>query len=63
MRGEADVERRADGADGNGELERLIGVTVVVGDPLVRVELGKKVDEDEEQVGSFAIAIGLGIDD
>ena len=45
------------------ELERLIGVTVVVGDPLVRVELGKKVDEDEEQVGSFAIAIGLGIED
>jgi type IV pilus assembly protein PilM len=45
------------------ELERLIGVTVVVGDPLVRVELGKKVAEDEEQVGSFAIAIGLGIED
>jgi type IV pilus assembly protein PilM len=44
------------------ELERLIGVSVVVGDPLTRVELGKKV-EDEEQLGSFAIAIGLGIED
>ena len=44
------------------ERERLIGVSVVVGDPLVRVELGKKV-EDEEQLGSSAIAIGLGIED
>jgi type IV pilus assembly protein PilM len=44
------------------ELGRLIGVSVVVGDPLVRVELGKKV-ADEEQLGSFAIAIGLGIED
>ena len=44
------------------ELQRLIGVAVVVGDPLTRVELGKKARE-EEQIGSMAIAIGLGIDD
>ena len=44
------------------ELARLIGVRVEVGDPLVRAELGKKVAE-EEQIGSLAIAIGLGIDD
>jgi type IV pilus assembly protein PilM len=44
------------------ELQRLIGVGVVVGDPLVRAELGKKA-RDEEQIGSMAIAIGLGIDD
>jgi type IV pilus assembly protein PilM len=44
------------------ELQRLIGVTVEVGDPLVRVEVGKKV-EDDGQLGSMAIAIGLGIED
>ncbi len=44
------------------ELERLIGVAVRVGDPLARVKLGKKL-KDPEQVGSFAVAVGLGIDD
>ena len=44
------------------ELERLIGVPVRVGDPLARLKVSKKVRE-EEQMGSFAIAIGLGIED
>jgi type IV pilus assembly protein PilM len=43
-------------------LEKLIGVRVRVGDPLVRVKVGKKVREPE-QVGSLAVAIGLGIED
>jgi Tfp pilus assembly PilM family ATPase len=46
------------------ELERLIGVTVRVGDPLMRVRVGKDaVPGDEPQIGSYAIAIGLGIED
>jgi len=45
------------------ELERLIGVTVRVGDPLMRVRVGKDAVADDEQIGSFAIAIGLGIED
>ncbi len=46
------------------ELQRLIGVTVRVGDPLMRVRVGKKaVADTERQVGSLAIAIGLGIED
>ena len=44
------------------ELQRLIGVTVRIGDPLARVRVGKRVGEPP-QVGSLAIAIGLGIDD
>ena len=44
------------------ELQKLIGVRVTVGDPLSRVKLGKKLKE-AEQVGSLAVAIGLGIDD
>jgi type IV pilus assembly protein PilM len=44
------------------ELQRLIGVRVVVGDPLTRVKLGRKVRETE-QLGSLAVAIGLGIED
>jgi type IV pilus assembly protein PilM len=44
------------------ELERLIGVRVRVADPLARVRVGKKV-ADGDQVGSLAVAIGLGIDD
>jgi type IV pilus assembly protein PilM len=44
------------------ELRRLIGVNVRVGDPLERVRIGKKV-ADEEQIGSLAVAIGLGIED
>jgi type IV pilus assembly protein PilM len=44
------------------ELQRAIGVRVRVGDPLVRVKLGKKLREPE-QLGSLAVAIGLGIED
>ncbi len=44
------------------ELERLIGVPVRVGDPLSRVKVSKKVRE-RDQVGSLAVAIGLGIED
>ncbi|HKC22257.1 MAG TPA: type IV pilus assembly protein PilM [Gaiellaceae bacterium] len=44
------------------ELERLIGVRVRVGDPLGRMKVSKKVGE-AEQVGSLAVAIGLGIED
>ena len=44
------------------ELERLIGVPVRVIDPLSRVTVSKKVRE-REQVGSLAVAIGLGIED
>jgi type IV pilus assembly protein PilM len=45
-----------------GELERLIGVRVRVGDPLARMKVSKKLGETD-QIGSLAIAIGLGIDD
>jgi type IV pilus assembly protein PilM len=45
------------------ELQRLIGVRVEVGDPLLRVKLGKKLREADEQLGSLAVAIGLGIED
>jgi type IV pilus assembly protein PilM len=45
-----------------GELERLIGVRVRVGDPLARMKVSKKVGETE-QIGSLAVAIGLGIED
>ncbi len=44
------------------ELERLIGVPVRIADPLARLKVSKKVREPE-QVGSLAVAIGLGIDD
>jgi type IV pilus assembly protein PilM len=44
------------------ELQRLIGVRVRVGDPLARMKVSKKVG-DPEQVGSLAVAIGLGIED
>jgi type IV pilus assembly protein PilM len=44
------------------ELERLIGVRVRVGDPLVRVKISKKLSEPD-QLGSLAVAIGLGIED
>jgi len=45
-----------------GELERLIGVRVRVGDPLARMKVSKKIG-DTEQIGSLAVAIGLGIED
>jgi type IV pilus assembly protein PilM len=44
------------------ELQRLIGVKVRIGDPLVRVKVPKRFQEPE-QIGSLAIAIGLGIED
>ena len=44
------------------ELQTLIGVSVRPGDPLTRVKVGKKI-KDAEQMGSLAIAIGLGIED
>jgi type IV pilus assembly protein PilM len=44
------------------ELEGLIGVRVRVGDPLARMKVSKKVG-DPDQVGSLAVAIGLGIED
>ena len=44
------------------ELERLIGVPVRVVDPFNRVKVSKKVRE-REQVGSLAVAVGLGIED
>ncbi len=44
------------------ELERLVGVPVRIGDPFGRVKVSKKVRE-REQTGSFAVAIGLGIED
>ena len=43
------------------EFQRLIGVPVRVGDPLVNVKLGKKVGSTDH-VGSLATAIGLGIE-
>ncbi|MGH3008497.1 MAG: type IV pilus assembly protein PilM [Gaiellaceae bacterium] len=43
------------------ELGRLLGVPVRVGDPLGRVEVAMPVDESE--LGSLAIAVGLGIED
>jgi type IV pilus assembly protein PilM len=46
----------------SGELERLIGVRVRVGDPLARMKVSKKIGEPE-QIGSLAVAIGLGIED
>jgi type IV pilus assembly protein PilM len=44
------------------ELEALIGVRVRVGDPLARMKVSKRVGEPA-QVGSLAVAIGLGIED
>jgi type IV pilus assembly protein PilM len=44
------------------ELERLIGVHVRVGDPLARLKVAKRVAAPA-QVGSLAVAIGLGIED
>ncbi len=42
------------------ELERLLDVPVRVGDPLGRLEVSQLVDESE--LGSLAVAIGLGIE-
>ena len=44
------------------ELERLIGVHVRVGDPFARVKVSRSSTR-RDQIGSLAIAIGLGIED
>jgi type IV pilus assembly protein PilM len=44
------------------ELRSLIGVSVGLGDPLLRVKPGKRL-QVPEPVGSLAVAIGLGIED
>ena len=44
------------------ELQNLIGVQVRLGDPLARLKVAKKVSTSE-QIGSLAVAIGLGIED
>lgn len=43
------------------ELERLLGVPVRLGDPLSRLEVTEPVDDAD--IASFAIAVGLGIED
>jgi type IV pilus assembly protein PilM len=45
------------------ELSRLIGVPVRVGNPLARLKVSKRVSASDQQVGSLAVAIGLGIED
>lgn len=46
------------------ELQRLIGVTVRIGDPLGRVKVPRKVRKTTSgSVGSLAVAVGLGIED
>ena len=42
---------------------QLVGHAAEVGDPLQRVKLSKKLREADEQLGSLAVAIGLGIED
>jgi type IV pilus assembly protein PilM len=44
------------------ELERLIGVHVRIGDPFARLKVSKRF-AGTEQIGSLAVAIGLGIED
>jgi type IV pilus assembly protein PilM len=44
------------------ELERLIGVNVRIGDPFARLKVAKRF-AGTEQIGSLAVAIGLGIED
>ena len=44
------------------EIERLIGVRVRIGDPFARLKVSKRVPT-EDQGGSLAVAIGLGIED
>ena len=44
------------------ELEGLIGVHVRIGNPLARLKVSKRVT-GTEQIGSLAVAIGLGIED
>lgn len=44
------------------ELERELGVTIRLADPLARVALGEGVDQPE-RLGALTIAVGLGIED
>ena len=44
------------------EIERLIGVRVRIGNPLARLKVAKRVTAGDN-AGSFAVAIGLGIED
>ena len=44
------------------ELERLIGVHVRIGNPLARLKVPKRL-AGTDQIGSLAVAIGLGIED
>jgi Tfp pilus assembly PilM family ATPase len=44
------------------EIERLIGVRVRIGNPLARLKVAKRVTAGDH-AGSFAVAIGLGIED
>ena len=46
-----------------GELQHLIGVRVRVADPLARTKLPRKLQKNRADVGSLAIAVGLGIED
>jgi hypothetical protein len=43
-------------------ISQLVGVPVRLGDPFVRVKVGPKITH-EDQHGSLAVAIGLGIED
>jgi type IV pilus assembly protein PilM len=45
------------------ELEKLIGVRVRLGNPLARLKVAKRVSAPAQQIGSLAVAIGLGIED
>jgi type IV pilus assembly protein PilM len=53
------------GSEGLGaELERLIGIPVRVADPLARVRVPRKLRNAQNgSAGSFAVAVGLGIED
>jgi type IV pilus assembly protein PilM len=42
---------------------RLIGAPVRLGDPFQRVKVGRKAGHHDDQAGSLAVAIGLGIED
>ena len=44
------------------QLESMIGARVVIGDPLARLKMSKKI-EAPEPVGSLSVAIGLAIED
>ena len=45
------------------ELERLVGLPVRVADPFERVNVPRKLRNQNGSAGSFAVAVGLGIED